>query len=241
MSNRKVANVWKFFFKDPNNEKKAICKQCNNSYSAGSTTALVKHLKSVHPTKHSEWRKMEASDEATKVKKAAKEVEDTKIKQLRSKDEREAALQLSLPDYVKSKAKWNPDDDRAQRLHRSIFEEIVLDLQPFSMVDNIGFLRTKQITVPNFVVGSSWYYRSLLDPTYEKVRSKLMAMVKDDNPVTISLSLDGWSAHRHSYMGVNIQYINAWKRKSFNLACLPFDVRHSAENIRNYVTEEAQK
>ena len=42
-------------------------------------------------------------------------------------------------------------------------------------------------------LASESYYRSLLDPTFEKLKEKLKDKIKSDNPATNAISLDGWS------------------------------------------------
>ena len=70
-------------------------------------------------------------------------------------------------------------------------------------------------------------FRSLLDPTYEKIKEKLKNRIKEDNPKFCAISLDIWSAYHHGYMGINIHYIHNFVRKMLNLACAPFDKRHT--------------
>lgn len=53
-----------------------------------------------------------------------------------------------------------------------------------------------------------------------------------DSPPIISLGLDAWSAHHHGYLGINSHHLNMdWEREIFNIACVPFDESHTAENI----------
>ena len=60
----------------------------------------------------------------------------------------------------------------------------------------------------------------------------MKAKIDSDSPEIISFGLDGWSQHHHGYLGINGHYLNpAWERVIFNLACTPFDVSHTAENI----------
>ena len=58
----------------------------------------------------------------------------------------------------------------------------------------------------------------MLDPTYDKIRAKVMSNLESDAPKTIALSLDGWTQHHNGYFGINIHYIHDWRRKSVNLA-----------------------
>ena len=63
-------------------------------------------------------------------------------------------------------------------------------------------------------------------------RSSVLSTLTSDTPPTISVGLDGWSAHHHSYLGMNSHYLNKdWERVIFNIACIPFDESHTGENI----------
>ena len=91
--------------------------------------------------------------------------------------------------------------------------------------------------VPNFEVASAKYYRSRLEPTYDKIRAALNEKLTTDCPSTISIGLDGWSQYHHGYLGINAHYINnEWERTVFNLACTPFGEKHTGENIYNKLT-----
>ena len=99
------------------------------------------------------------------------------------------------------------------------------------MVNRPGFLRHHARMLPNFEIGSEKFYRDMLDPTYEKIKEKLKAKLAQDDPEYVAISLDGWSAYHHGYLGINVQYLHNWKLNTFNLACSPFDESHTAENI----------
>ena len=67
-----------------------------------------------------------------------------------------------------------------------------------------------------------------------QIRASLAAKFTEDSPPTMSLGLDAWSQHHHGYLGINSHHINKeWEREIFNLACVPFDEHHTAENIYN--------
>ena len=81
------------------------------------------------------------------------------IWKLRSKEQRKEMFQTTIPGWVDSKTMLPFNDARAQRIHKSIFETMVLDLVPFSEVNKPGFLRHHAYLAPNFEVASEKYYR----------------------------------------------------------------------------------
>ena len=100
----------------------------------------------------------------------------------------------SIPEWIEPKTMMDNNSPRAQKLDRSLFERMVLDLAPFNEVNKPGLLRNYAILAPTYQVKSDKFYRSMLEPTYTKIKSVLQQKLELDNPPTISVGLDGWSA-----------------------------------------------
>ena len=82
-------------------------------------------------------------------------------------------------------------------------------------------------------MGTLNYYASLLDSAYKNIKSKLIYIIKNDNPESVAISLDAWSQHHNGYLGINCNYINnEWQRKVLNLCCTPFNESHTSIHIR---------
>ena len=143
----------------------------------------------------------------------------------------------TIPNWVESQSKLEFNSPRAQKIHKGIFEMNILDCQPWTMVNDPGFIRLMNVLEPRFEIASDKYYREKLAPSFLAVKTKLMETLEKDNSKTISVSLDGWSAFHHGYLGINCHYISDWKRKKLNLACKPFDDSHTGVNIYNCLEE----
>ena len=85
------------------------------------------------------------------------------------------------------------------------------------------------------------YYRSLLEPTYLKLKEELKNRVSEHNPDSLAASLDGWTAIHHGYIGIILYYMHEWKRFSFHLYCQPCDDSHTGEKIRGIMEEHLQE
>ena len=81
---------------------------------------------------------------------------------LRSKKQRTEMFSCTIPGWVESTTTLDFKSARAQRIHKSIFETMVVDLVPFREVEKPGFLRHHQLICPNFNVASEKYYRIVL-------------------------------------------------------------------------------
>ena len=143
-------------------------------------------------------------------------------------------MHFSFLGWVKSRTQLDPKGPKAQRFHKLIFERMVIDLDPFYSVCKPGYLREMAELCPNFTVGSDKFYRSMLDPTFEKVENKLKARMMADDPPTYSIGLDLWSQYHHGYCGINCHYLTKdWERVIVNLACKPLTEKHTSEHIYN--------
>ena len=155
----------------------------------------------------------------------------------KSKKERKDMFEFTIPDWIEATNMLDFNSARAQKIHRSIFELFIVDLVPFTEVNKPGFLRHHALLAPNFELASDKYYRSLLNPTYERIKKVIREKINHDSPPIFALGLDPWSQFHNGYLGVNAHYINdEWKRIIFCLSCVPFDERHTAENIYKNLT-----
>ena len=113
-----------------------------------------------------------------------------------------------------------------------------MDLQPFNIVNKPGFLRKYQEYHPQYEIPSSKFISERIDIVHEKIKNRVKEIIDNDNPSTSTISIDGWSAKHHGYMGINRHYIDSnFKRKKFNIGCSPFDKAHTAINIWNNLND----
>ena len=62
--------------------------------------------------------------------------------------------------------------------------------------------------------------------------------MKEDDPPCVSIQLDGWSAHKHGYIGLLVTYISDWRRVCLCLACSPFDQSHTGEAVAQWIEDQ---
>ena len=145
---RKKSEIWSYFIVTEDAHY-AECKKCKVKISRGdrntktfNTTNLVQHLR-----KHSE-----------EFKKFEKEKADNASNQAKTPQ------QLSLPETEDRVKPWNINDPRAQRITRRLVEMIALDSQPFSVVEDSGFIRFLKELEPRYTVPSRKYVTETILP-----------------------------------------------------------------------------
>ena len=71
-----------------------------------------------------------------------------------------------LPDVPEPPAYWQDSDPRAEAAHLRIISQMVLDFQPFSSLNNKGFLIDKRLTMPNLQIHTPWWYQDEICVNY---------------------------------------------------------------------------
>jgi hypothetical protein len=124
-----TSSIWKYFTIKENNPSKAICNACKSEISRGSavaksqtTSAMRKHLNGRHKELFLE---MERSDSESKN-----------------------VVQPTLHEYIQQKSEWNIDSEKARRVHEAIGTMMAKDFQPFSIVEDKGFINLISILQP---------------------------------------------------------------------------------------------
>ncbi|XP_077574933.1 zinc finger BED domain-containing protein 4 [Stigmatopora nigra] len=121
-------------------------------------------------------------------------------------------------------SKFDKHDPRQVLISEAIAKMIVHDLQPVSMVENLGFRVLLQILEPRFTPDSQHYIQNQLLPAYT-YQAQLTIRQALASAHAFSLSLDVWRASSTptlGYLGVTCHFLSLeWQMRSALLACLP--------------------
>ena len=185
--------VWKFFV-IAEDIKYAKCNTCNELVPRGggsmksfNTTNLVNHLKSKH---HEEFDKFQ---DIRKNKEAQRQAAKSERIQERS-NQLGGMRQLTLQATKQRTSFWGLNDPRALCIHRKIGEMIAVDNQPFSLVEDIGFIRLLHTLEPRYNLPSRKYFSETIVPS-------MVASVHDGiniklrNAKHFSFTTDIWSTN----------------------------------------------
>lgn len=262
---KKLSPIWEYFEELTSDETKVLCKVvgCKAKVSRGKTGStkanlsnapMMQHLKLKHPKENSEFlKKKEEKKVVAEKRKADDEDSDLEsggapIWNLRTSGKRQEFLyQAKVSDWCsagssRQESTYDIHDLRAKERHKGILMMVILDLQPWNMVNDPGFLYYSNTLDPHYKVASDKFYRSLLSKCYEKGVKKIENKIEKDEPESVCCQLDGWSAYRHGYIGLLVNYITpGWKRVSLCLACGPYDGHHTGENLGGWLEDKLEK
>ena len=96
---------------------------------------MLKHLN----TKHNKELQAEKKKEKQPEKRGVNEKSASLNK--KAKINFKYSRQLTLPETLEKNKLWDINDHEAQKIHKYIGEMIAVDLQPFSVVEDIGFIK----------------------------------------------------------------------------------------------------
>ena len=210
---RKRSEIWNYFSISVSDEKKAVCHECQENVARGgdktnsfNTSNLQKHLRNRHPDK---LRELEESEkEASKKKAAAKE--------------QTSSSQATLEECLEWTRPYPIDHPVAQRITRFIAEMMALDCQPFSVVEDQGFVRLLNHLQPHYQLPGRKYFSSTMIP-----------QLYDSCKKTVQKIIDIWSSRGHdSVISFTAHFItDKYTRDHCLLQASKFNERHTGDNI----------
>ena len=235
---KKRSLIWNYFAISQEDEKTAICNECKESVSRGgssvknfNTTNLRNHLRRFHHQLFDEL--------------LVKEREDTEKKAEEGKRRKPSeGRQLTLVELQEQKEAWNYDHPEHTKVTKRIAEMIAIDSQPFSIVEDAGFVRLMKHTCPRYIIPSRKYFSEKIIPEmYANLRQRLFEDIHSDNNCSISFTTDIWSREGgESFISWTAHYITSeFQRDERVLQVCPFPGSHTADAISEMILKLLDK
>jgi hypothetical protein len=188
--------VWSFFavLEGDKSKVKCLARECQVVLSRGttvknfSTTPLSNHLVLKHPI---EWASAKA--ERARLEAAAEGAADSESESGTPgarKDKARTQARLDEPGMM-VRQKWSINHPNSIKLHKKLVRMLAVDNQPFSMVDDQGFIDFIAALNPSYPIPSRKYVTKMLSAEYEEVRKMVQERV--DKAVSMSFTSDIWS------------------------------------------------
>ena len=184
--------VWKFFSRLPNDAAKAKCNLCGELRSLGSkerskqtTSGLLSHLQASH-----KQALKKAEDDASEAKAKEESALKQKVERIAHSQQQQLRINEVSPE-IHITQKWADHDPRSLLLDDKIFQMIITDLQPWTMVEDEGFQAMLQTASPQYRLKTEKFYRSRLDSFYKEQFDLVKLILK---PIQfLSFTCDHWT------------------------------------------------
>ena len=161
--------AWTQVDRVPGNENTVVCKLCRTKLSLGATkrnfsiSSVKRHLESQHKSVFFTLYVKTSEDCVGELpaiagnKRTREEIEELPDQgPLRTKKSRNFFLQKTLPETLENGQKLPIHSDKAQFIHKILFEYLMQDMVPFSAVSGRGFLRFCQVCSLTHFICFSW-------------------------------------------------------------------------------------
>lgn len=227
----KKSIVWRIFEPLSNDNTKAKCKLCKSILSRGgsgkkaTTSSLIYHLEKKHPKEYNEATRDAVSDSEVS---SDSQMTPSTSQGVKRKQE-------TLDSVFEKKKLWDINDKRSVELHKAIAEMIACDNQPFSFVEDEGFINLMKKAQPQYKVPSREYFKQNVIPSlYQDCKRKVSSLLLEAE--IVSLTSDIWTSttSNQSFMSFTGHWIsNDFVYHHAALEVKHFPGSHTGEAIRD--------
>lgn len=225
----KRSPIWKHFTVCEDDNSKASCALCKSLISRGgvsaknyTTSAMNNHLQYKHPDEY----------------KAMKLTASAKLESV-PRDTDTARTQPTLAEFAAKRKTWTIDSVEATRVHEAIGRMIAVDVQPYSVVEDVGFKGVVGTLEPRYVLPSRKFFSTKIIPEmYETTRARVQSEV--DHAKSVCLTADTWTAQNttQSFFSLTAHWVtDDFKRRSSVLQCQLFEGAHTGIRLANALME----
>ena len=129
-----------------------------------------------------------------------------------------------------------PNEEKLIR-DQALVEWVIVNLQPFSVVSNIQFIKLVNTLDPRYNLPGRTLLKEKVTKYFDEMRENIKLDV-EKIPGKVSLTCDMWTSTltNNSFLGLTIHYINKeWQLRHFLLDIISFNERHTANNITDTI------
>lgn len=234
--------IWKYFSVKDQADEVAECLLCKKGIRRGpagsqaknfSTTPLHRHLQAKHKAVYQQAKEQKETEkkDASILEQGAPPLKQRKLTVM--------ANQSTLKDCLEKTKIWDINDKRAVAIHQKIMKMIATYNQPFSRLDDIGFIELIGHIQPNYLIPSRRYFAEVLLPrTYNEIKAGLKEDLLATNAPFVSFTSDIWTSQHanEAFVSLSAHWIDPeFQRKNAGLHAKHFPGSHTGENIERMI------
>lgn len=216
------------------------CKICHNKVSRGGkstrdfgTTGMIQHLQRKHLDKYDEYQRL--NKEVENSRKRAAVTEEASSSSSTSVQEAIPKKQISLQQSFQRSVQFEYNHPRSQAITRLIASMMARDNQPFSIVQDTGFVNLINYLEPRYKIPCrTTFSRTVITDMYEKVKSEVMNRICGAD--WLSFTSDGWTSDNNldGFISLTAHWISKnWSREYALLSLKSVPGSHTGEVIKS--------
>ena len=122
--------------------------------------------------------------------------------------------------------KYNKTSPQQKSLDDCLLEMLILDMQPASVVEDLGFRRFVNMLDPRYDIPSRRTLMRRLPTKYEEIKLHILKVLP--KVMYVPLTTDIWTLRAtESFLTITVHFIHSWELKSLVLATIKFSVEHN--------------
>ncbi|GBP82558.1 Zinc finger BED domain-containing protein 4 [Eumeta japonica] len=143
--------------------------------------------------------------------------------------------QATLSEIIDKKSLYVDDDVRAKDITLTIAEQICVDMEPFDLVNKIGFQRLIKKLCPKYKMVSRFHITEKVIPEmYQRVRAKVLELLKDLPHIVITTDI--WTSDSSSQSNDFISLTAHGITATFEYKSYCLEVCHSMDRTQDIST-----
>ena len=203
--------VWALFQVHDKSDAVAECLICHKGIKRGresagqksfSTSPLHNHLKKHHPKEYQSAKDNANITTLTSDLSSSVKPKEKKITAMNK--------QLTLMDSLASKKIWDINDPRSRAVNEKIMKMMALDNQPFTMVEDDGFIELMAHLQPRYLLPSRRYFSDTMLPrVYDELKDRVKKELSEPHGSYISFTSDIWtcSSSKEAFISLSGHWI----------------------------------
>jgi hAT family C-terminal dimerisation region/Protein of unknown function (DUF 659)/Domain of unknown function (DUF4413) len=120
---------------------------------------------------------------------------------------------------------------------QAVIEWIVLDIQPFKVVEGDSFRKMVSRFDPVYQIPTRNTVKKFIKKSFDRRRNKIKEYISKNIPGKVSITTDIWSSIKNEgFLGITIHFIDKnWVLKHFTLDLFRFKGSHTGQSIANEI------
>jgi hypothetical protein len=211
--------------------------QIVHDFCAGNTSNLKSHLRVHHAVEYAALKNYELADKKARMSNESKPICDKHV--AKPTVFKQTHLQLGAPQtQSQTVSRFDRNHPKQQLITQKIAEMICKDLQPYSIVEDIGFRAVLTAAEPRYVMPSRKTFSADIIP---KLYDDMITNVKSEvqGAVSLAFTTDGWTSRaNNSYLSYTAHFITpSFELRNFCLNVEHLDESHTAACLAQSLVE----